>query len=134
MLSELRLQRELAAAVRLTKNNLHPYRLQVKELRYMLQMEKDPSDRALIEILGDVKDAIGEWHDWQELQTIARDHLHHASKCKLIPLLEKTTQQKLKRALADSKLGQEAQCNVRPLRPDAPRKNARIFRRCANAA
>lgn len=107
MLSELRLQRELAAAVRLTKNNLHPYRLQVKELRYMLQMEKDPSDRALIEILGDVKDAIGEWHDWQELQTIARDHLHHASKCKLIPLLEKTTQQKLKRALAAANSGRK---------------------------
>jgi CHAD domain-containing protein len=105
MLSELRLQHELTEPVRLTKSNLHPYRLQVKELRYMLQMEKDPADRGLIETLGQVKDAIGEWHDWQQLVIIARDHLPHGSKCKLIPLLQKTTQQKLKHALAVAKTG-----------------------------
>ena len=107
MLSELRLQRELTAAVRLTSKNLHPYRLQVKELRYMLEMEKDPADEELIEILGGVKDAIGEWHDWQELLTIARENLHHASKCKLIPLLQRTTQQKLKHALAVANAGRK---------------------------
>ena len=105
MLSELRLQQELTQPIRLTKSNLHPYRLQVKELRYMLQMEKDPTDRELIEMLGQVKDAIGEWHDWLQLQTIARDHLAHGSKCKLIPLFQKTTQQKLKRALAVANAG-----------------------------
>lgn len=105
MLSELRLQHELTEPVRLTKSNLHPYRLQVKELRYMLQMEKDPADRELIEILGRVKDAIGEWHDWQQLVIIARDQLPHGSKCKLIPLLRKTTQQKLKHALAVANAG-----------------------------
>jgi CHAD domain-containing protein len=107
MLSELRLQRELTAAVRLTKSNLHPYRLQVKELRYMLQMEKDPADRELVEILGEVKDAIGEWHDWQELLTIARENLHHDSKCKLIPLLQKTTEEKLKHALTVANAGRK---------------------------
>jgi CHAD domain-containing protein len=105
MFSELRLQQELTGPFRLTKNNLHPYRLQVKELRYMLQMEKDPADRELIETLGQVKDAIGEWHDWLQLQTIARDNLPHGSKCKLIPLFQKTTQQKLKHALAVANTG-----------------------------
>jgi CHAD domain-containing protein len=105
MLSELRLQQELTGPIRLTKNNLHPYRLQVKELRYMLQMEKDPADRELVETLGQVKDAIGEWHDWLQLQTIARDNLPHGSKCKLIPLFQKTTQQKLKHALAVANAG-----------------------------
>lgn len=105
MMTELRLQRQLTEPVRLTKSNLHPYRLQVKELRYMLQMEKDPADRELIETLGQVKDAIGEWHDWQQLVLIARDHLPHGSKCKLIPLLQKTAQQKLKRALAVTNAG-----------------------------
>jgi CHAD domain-containing protein len=105
MLSELRLQQELTGPTRLTKNNLHPYRLRVKELRYMLQMEKDPADRELIETLGQVKDAIGEWHDWLQLQTIACDNLPHGSKCKLIRLFQKTTQQKLKHALAAANAG-----------------------------
>ena len=105
MMSELRLQRELAEPVRLTENNLHPYRIKVKELRDMLRMEKDPADRELIESLGDVKDAIGEWHDWQKLVQIARDNLPHGSKCKLIPLLQKITQQKLNHALAAANVG-----------------------------
>ncbi|MGB8477219.1 MAG: CHAD domain-containing protein [Acidobacteriaceae bacterium] len=107
MLSELRLQRELTKPVRLTRNNLHPYRLQVKELRYMLEMENNPADQALIETLGQVKDAIGEWHDWQQLGIIARDHLPHGSKCKLISLLQKTTQKKLKAAIARANAGRQ---------------------------
>jgi CHAD domain-containing protein len=103
MMSELRLQREVAEPVRLTKTNLHPYRKKVKELRDVLQFEKDPADRELIDTLGEVKDAIGEWHDWQQLVEIARDNLPHGSKCKLIPLLQKTTQQKLNHALAVAK-------------------------------
>jgi CHAD domain-containing protein len=107
MISELRLQRELTQPIRLTKNNLHPFRLQVKELRYMLQMENDPADRALIETLGRVKDAIGEWHDWQHLLAIAREDLPHRSECKLIPLFQTTTQQKLKLALAVANSGRQ---------------------------
>lgn len=105
MLSELRLERELTAPVRLTKRNLHPYRLHVKELRYVLQMENDPADKERIETLGQVKDAIGEWHDWQQLEMIGRDLLPHGSRCKLILLFQKTTQQKLKRAIAAADAG-----------------------------
>ena len=107
ILSELRLQRELTEPVRLTRNNLHRYRLKVKELRYMLEMENDSADQALIETLGQVKDAIGEWHDWQQLVIIARDHLPHGSKCKLISLLQKTTQKKLKAAIARANAGRQ---------------------------
>lgn len=105
MMSELRLQRELTKPVRLTEDNLHPYRLQIKELRYILEMEKDPADRVLIETLGQMKDAIGEWHDWQQLAILARDHLSHGSGCKLIPLLQETAQKKLKHALTVAKAG-----------------------------
>jgi CHAD domain-containing protein len=107
MLLELRLQRELTAKTRLTRNNLHPYRLKVKELRFMLQMENHPSDRQLIETLGEMKDAMGEWHDWQQLLTIAREQLSHGSKCKLLPLFQATTNQKLKRALAVANRGRK---------------------------
>lgn len=107
MLSELRLERQLTQPIRLTKSNLHPYRLQVKELLYMLQMEKDTADGELIEILGGVKDSIGEWHDWLQLQTIARKHLAHGSKCRLLPLLQKTTDEKLKHALTVANAGRK---------------------------
>ncbi|MGB7197517.1 MAG: CHAD domain-containing protein [Acidobacteriaceae bacterium] len=107
MLSELRLERQLTQPIRLTKSNLHPYRLQVKELLYMLQMETEPADRELVEILGEVKDSIGEWHDWLQLQTIAGDHLAHGSKCKLLLLLEKTTDEKLKHALTVANAGRK---------------------------
>jgi CHAD domain-containing protein len=113
ILSELRLQRELAAPIRLTKKNLHPYRLQVKELRYMLEMENDPQDQALIATLGQVKDAIGEWHDWQQLLTIGREHLHHTPKCRLILLFQETTRKKFKHALVVAKAGRQY---IQPLR------------------
>ena len=43
MLSELRLQHELTEPVRLTKSNLHPYRLQVKDLRWRAADGEGPS-------------------------------------------------------------------------------------------
>jgi CHAD domain-containing protein len=116
MLAELRLQQELTKPTRLTSTNLHPYRLQVKELRDMLQLQKGSVDQQLSEVLGEVKDAVGEWHDWQQLLKIARENLHHASTCKLIPLLEKTTRQKLKHALAVANAGRK---KIQPS-PSAP--------------
>jgi hypothetical protein len=47
-----------------------------------------------------VKDAIGEWHDWQELAGIARGTLGHGSGCQLVKKLERTVDQKYKNALA----------------------------------
>ena len=68
----LELSSSLAAWPRLDARNLHPYRLKVKELRYVLELASDP-EKAMIDALGDVKDSIGEWHDWCELETIALD-------------------------------------------------------------
>ena len=105
MLTELRLRQEVTKPIVLTESNLHPYRLKVKELSYTLQIENNPADRDLIKTLGQVKDVIGEWHDWQQLLTIARDNLPHASDCKLISLLQETAEQKLKHALAVTNVG-----------------------------
>ncbi|MES2222922.1 MAG: CHAD domain-containing protein [Acidobacteriota bacterium] len=105
MLSELRWQQDLTRPLRLTRKNLHPYRLRVKKLRDMLQMEKDPTDREFIETLGRVKDAIGEWHDWQQLLKIASENLHHATKCQFISEFQKITQQKFKHATAIANAG-----------------------------
>lgn len=56
---------------RLNKDSLHEYRLKVKELRSLLQLFMK-SDAKFITALGKAKDAIGEWHDWNELADIAR--------------------------------------------------------------
>jgi CHAD domain-containing protein len=107
VVSEVRLQRELAAPVRLNRENLHPYRLKVKELRYILQMENDPGDQQLIATLGEMKDAIGEWHDWQELLTIASEQLPHGRECKLVRLFQAITEEKFRHALSVANKGKQ---------------------------
>ena len=107
MLSELRLQTELATSARLNRENLHPYRLKVKELRYILQMEEQSGYQQLIKTLGEMKDAIGEWHDWQELLTIAREQLPHGSECKLLRSFQSTTEQKFDHALSVANNGRK---------------------------
>jgi CHAD domain-containing protein len=93
----LQLSGELAAWPKLNAENLHPFRLKVKELRYVLQLSRDSSD-AFVEALGEVKDAIGEWHDWMELSAIADDLLSHDA-CNILEQLKTTTKQRFDKAL-----------------------------------
>jgi CHAD domain-containing protein len=90
---------QLGAPQRLNRENLHPYRLKVKELRNVLQMAPSDSTR-FISDLGEVKDAIGEWHDWEELVLIARKELDHGSRCGLLAELKRIAGHKYDHALA----------------------------------
>lgn len=81
--SALTLLTALAEPARLGKTNLHPYRLQVKELRNVLQMAEKSARQEFVRQLGEAKDAIGEWHDWEELVTIAKTVLNHGANCAL---------------------------------------------------
>jgi len=63
---------ELAAGPRLGPDNLHAFRLRVRELRSVLQLLGHDSN-GLVKLLGAVKDAIGEWHDWTVLASTAAD-------------------------------------------------------------
>jgi hypothetical protein len=58
-----------------------PTALKVKELRYVLQLSEDAQKQQLVNKLGAVKDAIGEWHDWEELIAIAANALSHGARC-----------------------------------------------------
>jgi len=87
---------------RLTDANLHSFRLKVKELRYILQLAPD-GDTELVKILGQVKDASGAWHDWNELAGIAAGTLDHGSRCAILKQIRSTTQTKLEEALAAAK-------------------------------
>ncbi len=97
--SALHLLSELNQPARLGRNNLHPYRLKVKELRNVLEMAENGKEKEFVKRLGEVKDAIGEWHDWDELLVIAKDVLDHAN-CQLLAELRKTADAKFKHALA----------------------------------
>jgi len=94
----LQLSAELKAPARLDKKNLHPYRLKVKALRYVLQLS-DRADQPFIEKLGEVQDAIGEWHDWLELSEIAEKVIDHGAKCKLVARLKEVAERKFQGAL-----------------------------------
>ncbi len=90
---------DLASPPSLNRGNLHPYRIKVKELRYVLQAGAGGGDRKFIESLGQVKDAIGEWHDWEELIAIADDVLDHRPHCALIDELKRIGREKYESAL-----------------------------------
>jgi CHAD domain-containing protein len=115
----LQLSSELAATEKFHRGNLHPYRLKVKRLRYLLLMADDSGDERFVDELGRVKDAIGEWHDREELVAIARDVLDHGAACKLVRKLKEIADSKYKTAIESAE-------NLRNvyLRP-ATRKRAR---------
>jgi CHAD domain-containing protein len=95
----LELVQQLREPPRLDRKNLHPYRLKVKQLRYVLQLADRADQQEFVDKLGDVKDAIGEWHDVEELIAIAGEVLDHGSQCKLIAKLKEISSKKYEHAL-----------------------------------
>lgn len=104
MSEALRLSKELAEIRHLGRDNLHPYRIEVKRLRYILEMAEADDHRqgAFIEELKQVQDKIGEWHDWLELSGIARRILKQHRNCKLVKKVEATTRRKFDVALRET--------------------------------
>lgn len=96
----LRLSAELSTPATLNRSNLHAYRVKIKELRYVLQMADNASQQRFVDVLGQCKDAIGEWHDWEELIAIADSILNHSSGCQLLRDLRATSQRKYEFALS----------------------------------
>lgn len=92
---------ELAHWPRLCAQNIHPFRLKVKELRYVLELYPK-ADQGLIATLGKVKDEVGEWHDWQQLGQIARSVLDPRDERALIAQIDAIAEKKLTQALASA--------------------------------
>lgn len=89
---------ELSDAAQLTKSNLHEYRKKVKELRNLLRLSASDSEEEFVSRLGEVKDAIGDWHDWQELVVIGTKVLKHEN-CRLVKRLQLTADSRFDDAL-----------------------------------
>jgi CHAD domain-containing protein len=90
---------ELSHWPNLEAGNLHQFRIRVKELRYMLQLDSG-TDPEWIDGLGEVKNSIGEWHDWMELLKIANKVLDPKFDGALLKQIEKGGKTKLHFALA----------------------------------
>jgi CHAD domain-containing protein len=97
----LRLYKELASVPRLGQDNLHAYRIEVKRLRYVLEMADSDAgkQKPFIEELKLVQDKIGEWHDWLEMSSIAQKVLRHDRGCKLVRRIEDIAKAKFAEAL-----------------------------------
>ncbi len=92
---------------RLNQGNIHEFRKQAKKLRYMLQLAKSSGassgpapDRAWLDALGKVKDQIGDWHDWCELQQIAQDVLDKKNNGPTLRQIAKTVNNSFEQAVA----------------------------------
>lgn len=94
----MNLVRGLAEWPALDASNIHPFRLKVKELRYTLQLEAD-ADPALIDALTGVQRRIGDWHDWQQLEEIAREVLDAGRDAALLARINWTTRRRFSQAL-----------------------------------
>jgi CHAD domain-containing protein len=129
----VKLVADLRQPARLAMTNLHPYRLKVKELRNLLQMAERSDRQEFVQSLGQVKDAIGEWHDWQKLVQIvqiAQSVLEDRTGCQLLSDLRTTTGSKYRHALllsekmrkkflriADSRNKRPGEIALRPAEP-----------------
>jgi CHAD domain-containing protein len=82
----------------LDEGNLHAFRIQVTELRYVLQADQagDPNQ---VKALGKVKDLIGEWHDWRHLEEVAQKALDIQKDSAAIKTIVEMERKKLKKAL-----------------------------------
>ena len=89
---------ELAQPRKFNKANLHPYRLKVKALQNLLRLAEDGRGQEFAKSLSEVKDAIGEWHDWLELEAVAKNLLDHPH-CQLLQELKQKADERFGHAL-----------------------------------
>jgi CHAD domain-containing protein len=97
--SAMNVMRELGDWKPLDADNLHEFRLKVKQLRYTLQLDAQ-ADASLVEALGDVQRRIGDWHDWHQLEGIARAVLIYDEDRALLDRIGETVKRRFDRALA----------------------------------
>jgi CHAD domain-containing protein len=99
MATALEISTELADWPRLDDTNLHAFRLEVKQLSYVLKLA-DHSDTAYLDALDKTKDAIGDWHDWSDLRAIADQVISHRGDCPLRRQIDAIVTKKLANALS----------------------------------
>lgn len=97
---------ELANWPALNEKNIHEFRIRVKQLRYMIQLS-GAADKKTLAALGKVKDDVGDWHDWQELDRIAKQVLNPKSDRAALKKIEEIGERKFTQAMASANAARE---------------------------
>jgi CHAD domain-containing protein len=111
--SAANVMRELGDWKPLDADNLHEFRLKVKQLRYTMQLDAQ-ADSGLVEALGNVQRRIGDWHDWHQLGEIARQVLVLEQDQALLDRIDETARRRFDRALATANALRGKYLNVPP--------------------
>jgi CHAD domain-containing protein len=93
--------RELGDWPPLDAGNIHAFRVKVKELRYILQLNAD-ADPGFVDALGEVQRRIGDWHDWQQLSEIASEVLDPRQDDALLTRISVIAKRKFDQALTSA--------------------------------
>jgi CHAD domain-containing protein len=65
--------------------DLHQVRIQTKKIRYVAELAGESPERQLfVDRLKTAQDALGAWHDWQELAKTAEKQFRHRANCPLL--------------------------------------------------
>jgi CHAD domain-containing protein len=76
---------DFAARQTMKPDRLHDARVTLKRIRYLAELaEKTPEQKNFIRELKSVQDAIGDWHDWQELTETAEKRFSDRVNCVLV--------------------------------------------------
>jgi CHAD domain-containing protein len=80
-----RLADDFASHQSIKASRLHETRIRLKTIRYLAELaDESPEQEAFIEELKTVQDAIGEWHDWEELTKLAEKRFSERVNCALL--------------------------------------------------
>jgi CHAD domain-containing protein len=80
-----RLAADFSSHTSLKPNRLHQARIQLKKIRYLAELADDSDERkAFLDQLKAVQDAVGEWHDWEELTKLAEKRFADRVNCALL--------------------------------------------------
>lgn len=80
-----RLAADFSSRTSLKPHRLHEARIQFKKIRYLAELADDSDERkAFLEQLKAVQDAVGDWHDWEELTRLAEKRFADRVDCALL--------------------------------------------------
>ena len=109
----LQLSEEIRNWPKLTTKNLHQFRLKVKSCATFWSFQ---AIRTLVKALGNVKNKIGDWHNWVELSAVARDTLSHRESCAVLKQIRSRTQKYLREGIAEANRMRMRYFHPRPTR------------------
>jgi CHAD domain-containing protein len=80
-----RLADDFSSRQPLKPSRLHETRIRLKTIRYLAELaDESPEQKTFIDGLKAVQDAVGEWHDWEELTKLAEKRFSDRVNCALL--------------------------------------------------